>query len=246
MIASALRTEALRLRSDRPLAGLALVALVLGLSILLAVPENVREAPASARSALFDALAPSLLTTAAVVAGLYGAFRYTSDLERGVLARQLGFVGRLPLLCARAVMAAIGGALLAAVSSVAAVLAFRAVAASDVGVLELLPAGVLVGVSAALWGLAVGVVIGRHVPALVAVSGVLAASLPLSEWQPDARLATPLGAWLASVAYGGDRSADLGLALAAGVLWLIVAAVLAVVVVLRRDIVSPLSATSPR
>lgn len=235
----ALLAEAARLRTDRPLAVGAVLAVALAASVTLSLPEDLRAAPTEARLALFDALEPSMLSTAAVVAGLYGAFRFTADLERGVVARQLGFIGRLPLLGARAVSSMLGGAALAMLTASAGAVAYSAVSGAEAGGGGFVLAAGAVGAIGGLWGLAIGAVIGRHVPALFAVPSVLAVAVPLAAWRQEARLSTPLGAWLAMVGRDGATtlsSAPHGAALAAGAAWLVGAAALAVAVVLRRDV----------
>jgi hypothetical protein len=239
VIGRALRTEWYRVRIDRSLPIGAALALVLGLSVVLGVPDGLRAAPEEVRRAVFAELGPALLINSAVVAGILGSFGWTADLERGVIARQLGFLARLPLLGVRAVTATLAGAVLALVAAGSGSLAFGVDAGLAVSAAEIAGPAAIVGAAAGFLGLAVGAVVGRHLLALFAVPMLLAGALPVAGILPWALWASPLGTWLLAVdsaSSGSGSAGDTSAGVLAGAIWLIVAAGLASLAVVRRDI----------
>lgn len=96
-----------------------------------------------------------------------------------------------------------------------------------------------IGAGAGFWGLSVGAVIGRHIPALFLVPTLLVASMPFAATQPWARWASPIATWLLATGRdpsGAAATGDQGIGILVGAGWLIAAAVASAVVVMRRDI----------
>ncbi|KQQ22746.1 hypothetical protein ASF48_06170 [Rathayibacter sp. Leaf299] len=81
--------------------------------------------------------------------------------------------------------------------------------------------------------------IGLHIPALFLVPTLLVASMPFAATQPWARWTAPIVAWLLATGRdpsGATGTGDQGIGILVGAGWLIAAAMVSAVVVMRRDI----------
>lgn len=166
MIGRALRAQLRGMPFDLPLAGAALAALLLALSIALNVPPELASTPAAARGAVHDALGAVTAVYAATMAAVYGSFRFTIDLRDGVVARRATIQHRGAGLIARLPVTALGGAVVATAAMTGAGIA-TAIALGDVVIpSRTVVATLVVGAVAALWGLAIGLVVRAHLTSL--------------------------------------------------------------------------------
>lgn len=239
----ALRAQALIAVGDLPLAGTCVAAIVLSASIGTSVPGDLVAAPDAAKEAIAAALSTVIAVYSAVMAAIYGSFRYTIDRRGGVVAHRATLQPRRWGLAARIPSTALGGALV----GVASLVGGRAAVVAALGARGLEPATVgtvaVVGAAAAVWGLSAGLLVQAHLPSLFVAPLSLSAPLliaPLwpavAAWFPLPTLLraasfdlTPLGI---GAAVGPAASAAVALAVAWGVLLLAAGAVS----FLRRDL----------
>ena len=122
-------SQALCAARDLPLVGVAGVAAVLSASIAASIPTDVALAPDAEKVLLAETLSTVIAVYAAVMAAIYGSFRYTIDRRVGVVAQRAtvqprgwALVGRIPFTAlggAAVGMAALLGARLALVPAFA-------------------------------------------------------------------------------------------------------------------------------
>ena len=179
----ALLAQARAAVGDLPLAGVCVAALVLSASIGASMPGDVAAAPDGAKDAIAAPLSTVLAVYAAVMAAIYGSFRYTVDRRGGVVAQRATLQPRRWALAARIPFTALGGALV----GMAALLGGRAAVATALGLHGLEPAAVgavaIVGAAAAVWGLGIGLLVQAHLPSLfVAPLSLSAALLVAAPW----------------------------------------------------------------
>lgn len=191
MTIASLRSEFLRVRADYVLGGCLAVALVLAGALALNLPRTA----AAVRAALPDYLAASVVQTA-VVATFCGVLRYCLDHRTGVVARSILVGHRAPTLAAKAVMTALGGALIGVVGGLGS-LAALLVAVPGVHLTAPAVATVLGGVAvsavAAVWGLCFGVVVRNYFLApLIALGAFLGSGLVMDSW-PAVGKSLPMG-----------------------------------------------------
>lgn len=112
----ALAAQAVSAVGDVPLAGVCAGAMLLSASIAASVPADIAAAPDDVKALVAVPLATVLAVYSAVLAAIYGSFRYTVDRRAGVVAqrstvqpRPWALVGRLPF-------TALGGVLVAGAS----------------------------------------------------------------------------------------------------------------------------------
>ncbi|ALJ20808.1 hypothetical protein [Microbacterium sp. No. 7] len=245
MIARALRARARGSVVDVVLLGSVLGGVVLSLSLAAGVPPEMHSAPEELRSSFHEGLGAVVAMYAALVATIFGAFRYTLDRRHGVVAQRLMALPRRADLVARALFSAAGGAVVAgavALGCSAAVFAVLGEARADV---RDVIATMVVGALAALWGLGAGLIVQHHLAALLLAPLSLSATLLLATLWPALGAWAPLAAVLAAA---GFDSAAIGVAddalapiAAAGVFAVWLAAILAggAASFLRRDIAEP-------
>ena len=239
MTPGALRSRAATLPTDLVLAGFGVAVAVVAASFAYAIPDGLASAPDAVRAAFRAELATSTTLITAMAAALYAGFDYTLDLRRGVIAREAMSLRRSAILGARAVMAAVGGAVIG-ISCASGI----AVAAALVGagwMLEplLLLQAATTGLLAATWGLAVSVLVRSHLVALFAVPATLGIAVPLGAVLPQAAAWLPLPAIIGGV--GSDLTALVRpqTAVAPGVVaaaWLVLVGAAAVARFHSRDI----------
>jgi hypothetical protein len=183
---------------DVPLAGVGVAALVLSASIGASAPADLASAPEEAKSAIAVVLVTVTAVYAAVMASIYGSFRYTIDRRTGVLAQRATLQPRRWGLAARVPFTALGGALVASAAmlggrvSLAASLGLRGV---DVGVVA---ATLIVGAAAAVWGLGVGLLVRAHLPSLFVAAFSLSVALVIGPFWPGVAAWLPLAVLLRS------------------------------------------------
>ncbi|MCT1477621.1 hypothetical protein [Microbacterium sp. p3-SID336] len=202
MIRRAFHAQVQGFAGDLVLLGVATAAFVMSLSLALSIPSEAAAAPPGARESLAALLSSALAMNAAILAAIYGSFRYTIDRRDGVIAQRLMLQSRWALLLARAPTTAVGGAVVALVSLLGGRLAL-ALALGGVPVDVGAVARTLgIGAVAALWGLGVGLLVRFHLVALFVTAMSLGVAPVLAALGVAAAAASPLLALLA--AFGFD------------------------------------------
>lgn len=191
MTIASMRSELLRVRADYVLGGGIAVALVLAGALAVNLPHSTT----AAQAALPDYLAASVVQTA-VVATFCGVLRYCLDHRAGVVARSILVGHRAPTLAAKAVVTALGGALIGVVGGLGSLAALLiAVPGVQLGApaVATVLGGVAVSAVAAVWGLCFGVVVRNYFLApLVALGAFLGSGLVMDSW-PAVGKSLPMG-----------------------------------------------------
>lgn len=186
----ALAAQARSAAGDLVLVGVCAAALVLSASIAANVPADLAGAPDDVKASAAAPVSTAIGVYSAVLAAVYGSFRYTTDRRAGVVAQRATLLPRPWTLAGRLPFTALGGAVVAA----AAVLGGRLALSPTFGVIGLDVGGVVaslvVGAVAALWGMSVGLIVQAHLPSL------FAAALSLSAAFLAAPLWPSVAAWL--------------------------------------------------
>ncbi|WP_341944818.1 hypothetical protein [Microbacterium sp. LWH11-1.2] len=177
MIGQALRAHVRTFAGDIVLLWVVVAAFAVSLSLATSIPPELAEAPADVRTALTAAFTAVLATYGAVLASVYGSFRYTLDRRDGVVAQRLMLQPRWVTLLVRAPASALGGAVvaLAGLAGGHAALAFAigGIALDGTAVGSTLALGAIAG----LWGMGLGIVVQAHLVALFAASLSMGAGL---------------------------------------------------------------------
>ncbi|MCG7416382.1 hypothetical protein MHY30_02505 [Microbacterium sp. ACRRU] len=235
-------SQALCAARDLPLVGVAGVAAVLSASIAASIPTDVALAPDAEKVLLAETLSTVIAVYAAVMAAIYGSFRYTIDRRVGVVAQRAtvqprgwALVGRIPFTAlggAAVGMAALLGARLALVPA----FALLGLHARDVA------ATIVVAAAASLWGLGVGLLVQAHLPALFVAPISLSLAVMLApvwptfcEWLPLPTFLRAGGLDL-SVLGLADGGVDQSLAVLIASVWLVGVVVVGAGSFLRRDL----------
>ncbi|QYM63551.1 hypothetical protein [Microbacterium sp. Se5.02b] len=180
MIGRALRAQAAGFGGDVVLLGAAAAAFVVSLSVAAGIPPELAGAPADLREALAAPFGVVLATYGAVLAAVYGSFRYTIDRRDGVIAQRLTVQPRWVLLLARLPAVAVGGALVALAGVVGGHVAL-AVAMGGVPVnWSSVGSTLVVGAVAGLWGMGIGLVVQSHLVALFVAAMSMAVAVLLA------------------------------------------------------------------
>ena len=209
----ALAAQARGVLGDRTLVGVCTGALLLSISLATRVPAHVADAPPEVKTLLAEQLSTVVAVYGALMAAIYGSFRYTVDRRRGVVAQRATLQPRAPGVVARVPFTAVGGVAVAAVALLGARVAL-APALGTTGLHEGPVAGTLVvGAGAALWGLGVGLLVQAHLVALfvapLSLSVALFLGIPWPEpatWMPLPTLLHATGFDLAAVGLGSAAS----------------------------------------
>ena len=150
---------------------------VMSLSLATSIPPEFADAPADVRDTLTAPFSTVLATYGAVLAAVYGSFRYTIDRRDGVVAQRLMLQPRWATLVVRAPASALGGAVVALAAivggHVALGIAMGGIPVDGASVGSTLALGAVAG----LWGLGVGLVIQAHLVALFVASLSMGAAL---------------------------------------------------------------------
>lgn len=230
----AVTAEWLRIRLDPAFLIMVVVALLLGASIALALPASVREAPGSVLNALRETLGASVLRNAVVLSALYGAFRITSDLDRGVIAWRGTLTRRTPLLVSKLMLVVPGGGAVAVVTVGSAGVAFSL--ATDQANVGGLGRAALAGALGSLWGFAVGVLVRRHLLALAVVAATLGAATLLDTGSAAVRSWLALTPLVSFTDVGSIEPAEPLWSVLRSVGWVAAATAAALIVFRRRDL----------
>ncbi|WP_307453712.1 hypothetical protein [Microbacterium proteolyticum] len=173
---------------------------MLSASIGASVPD-VSFAPEEAKSAIVEPLSTVIAVYSAVMATIYGSFRYTVDRRGGVVAQRATLQPRRWGLIARIPFTALGGVLVA----LASLLGGHAALAATLGTRGLAPATLgdvaIVGAAAAVWGLSMGLLVQAHLPSLFVAPLTLSAALLIAPLWPAVAAWLPLPALLRAVGF---------------------------------------------
>lgn len=177
MIGQALRAHVRTFAGDIVLLWVVVAAFAVSLSLATSIPPELAEAPADVRTALTAPFTAVLATYGAVLASVYGSFRYTLDRRDGVVAQRLMLQPRWVTLLVRAPASAVGGAVVA----LAALVGGHAVLTFAIGGIALdwtaVGSTLALGAIAGLWGMGLGIVVQVHLVALFAASMSMGAAL---------------------------------------------------------------------
>lgn len=243
MIGRALRAQARSLTGDVVLLGVMAAAFVMSLSLAAGIPPELADVPTDARVTLTTPFSTVLATYAAVLAAVYGSFRYTVDRRDGVIAQRLTLQTRWTMLLARAPASALGGAAvaLAAVGGghTALVVAMGGIPVDWQATASALALGAVAG----LWGMGIGIVVQAHLAALFVASSSMGAAVLVGMFWSDGAAYLPLLAMLAAFRFdvtavgiepGHGIDAELAALVAGG--WMLLIAVSGGVAFLLRDV----------
>ncbi|WP_144874131.1 hypothetical protein [Microbacterium sp. 1.5R] len=243
MIGRALRMQANSLSGDIVL--LWMLGAAFGMSLLIAtgVPPELIAAPASERAALAAPLGTILAVYGAVLASVYGAFRYTVDRRDGVVAQRLMLQPRRAVLIGRIPSAAIGGMAVSAASVVGGHAALLAAMGGIPVEWSTLCRTLALGAVAGVYGLGVGLVVQSHLLALFIAPMSLGVALLVATVWPEGAAHLPLFAMLEALGFDlravglapSDRLAAPVAALLAGA-WVVIGILGGGILFLVRDV----------
>lgn len=243
MIGHALRAQARSLASDVVLLGVVAASFLMSLSLVTGVPPELAKAPADVRAELAAPFGAVLATYGAVLAAVYGSFRYTVDRRDGVIAQRLTVQPRWAVFLARVPASAVGGAVVALAGVVGGRIALAVVMGGVPPEWSAIGSTVALGAVAGLWGFGLGVVVQAHLVALFAASlSMGVAMLVAMVWKAGA-VYLPLLAMLEAFRFDlgavgimpGD-SLDSSLAVLVATGWVLAALVAGGVSFLLRDV----------
>lgn len=245
MIGQALRAQARSLSGDVVLLGTAVAALVLSLSSVTSVPPDIADAPDAVRAAFAGSFGIVLATYGAVLAAVYGSFRYTVDRRDGVIAQRLTMQPRWAVFVARLPASLIGGAIVALAGAVGGQIALQvSLGGVPVG-WSTIVSTVAVGALAGLWGLGLGIVVQAHLLALfVAAMSMSGALLLAMVWGAGAVYLPPLvmldavGMDVGAVGIAPDIRPESGIAGVVSAGWVLAALLAGWLSFSRRDVTS--------
>lgn len=205
MIGRAFRAQARSFAGDVVLVWVVAASFVMSLSLTTSIPPEFADAPADIREALAGPFSTVLATYGAVLASVYGSFRYTIDRRDGVSAQRLMLQPRWAILLVRAPASAVGGALVALAGVVggnaALTVSMGGVPVDGASVASTLALGAVAG----LWGMGVGIVVQAHLVALFVASLSMGAAVLVAMFWSDGAVYLPLLAMLE--AFGFDVTA---------------------------------------
>lgn len=209
----ALRSRWSSFRRDPLLVAVLAVAVVLPLTVLIALPADLRSALAPIRAGVATEIDGLVTLVVAAVAAIYGSGRYTVDHRDGVIAREAAMLHRSEILLSRLLFAVLAGAAVGVVGALSGGLVVGIAAgwegrgAGSVGATGVVDAAL--GAICAGWGLSVGILVRHHLPALVMAPLLLSAVLAVAPmapgvaaWFPLPLIAEAVGAELSVAAPG--------------------------------------------
>lgn len=201
MIGRVLRAHARAFAGDVVLLWVAVAGVVISLSVVANVPPEFADAPPDVRAALMAPFATVLATYGAVLAAVYGSFRYTVDRRDGVIAQRLMSQRRGATYLARAFGAAVGGAVVALAAAAGGHAALRLAG-------EALPLDwssvaqtCVLGAASGLWGMGLGVIVQTHLVALFVVPMSLSGAVLLAIVWRDGAVYLPFLAMLEALRF---------------------------------------------
>jgi hypothetical protein len=243
VIRRALRAQARSFRSDVVLLWSAVAAIVVSLSLATNIPPEFADAPADAREALIASFAAVLATYGAVLAAVYGSFRYTVDRRDGVIAQRLMLQPRWAILLVRLPTSALGGAVVALAGVVGGHVALTIAMGGIPVQWSSVGTAVALGAVAGLWGLGLGIVIQAHLVALFVASMSMAVALLVAPFWSVGAAYFPLLAMLeafqfdlTTVGLAPEDALDTSLAVLVAAGWVLVALAAGAVAFLKRDV----------
>ncbi len=195
MIGRVLRAHLRAFSGDVVLLWVVVAGVLVSLSIAAGVPPEIADAPLDLRASLAAPYGAVLATYGAVLAAVYGSFRYTVDRRDGVVSQRLMSQPRGATFMARAAGTAVGGAVVALGAAVGGHAALSLTA--GVGPLDWAVGSTLVlGAVAGLWGMGIGVVVQAHLVALFVVPLSLSGGVLVAMFWKDGAVYLPLLAML--------------------------------------------------
>nr|WP_201471340.1 hypothetical protein [Microbacterium hydrocarbonoxydans] len=243
MIGRALRAQARSFSGDIVLCWVSVASIAMALSLVTSIPADFVTAGAAAREAFAAPFSAVIAMYGAVLASVYGCFRYTVDRRDGVIAQRLMLQHRWATLAARLPAAALGGAVVALTGVVGGHLAL-AVAVGGVPVEwgSVWPSLAL-GAAAAIWGMGVGIIVQAHLVALFVVSASMGSAILVALFWKAGAAYMPLLAMLealrfdlGAVGFAPGDTLDGSAAVAVATGWLLVILAAAGVTFMRRDV----------
>lgn len=196
MIAQAFRAQALGFAGDVVLRWVSLAAFAMSLSLATSIPPEFMDAPPEIRASLTAPFSTVLATYGAVLAAVYGSFRYTLDRRDGVVAQRLMLQSRWVTLLVRLPASAIGAAIVA----LAAVIGGHTALAIAMGGIPVdwsaVGASIALGAVAGLWGMGLGILVQSHLVALFVVSLSMGAAILVAMFWKAGAVYLPLLAML--------------------------------------------------
>ncbi|WP_426621448.1 hypothetical protein [Microbacterium sp. As-52] len=180
MIGRALRAQARSFAGDVVLLGMVAAALLMSLAVATSIPPDLAEAPAGVRSVFAESFTVVLATYGAVLAAVYGSFRYTIDRRDGVIAQRLMMLPRWTIFVARMPTAALGGAIVALTVVVVGQIALNVSRGGATLDGATVASTLALGAVAGFWGMGLGVVVQVHLVALFVVSMSMGGALLLT------------------------------------------------------------------
>lgn len=243
MIGRGIRAHARSFAGDVVLLGVVVAAFVMSLTLATNIPSELSGAPAEVRGAFTAPFRTVLAMDGAILAAVYGSFRYTIDRRDGVIAQRLMAQPRWAMLVVRMPSSALGGAIVALMAVVgghtALLVAMGGIPVDGPSV----GASLMLGALAGLWGMGIGVLVQSHLAALFLASLSLGAGPLVAMLWSDGAVVLPLLAMLS--AFGFDVTAvgvgpDHAFATAAAALlsagWVALVLLAGTVAFLRRDV----------
>ncbi|PRB11787.1 hypothetical protein [Microbacterium sp. MYb62] len=201
MIRRALRAQALSFVGDVVLLGVAAAAFVMALTLATSIPPQIADAPAGMRDELTAPFGAVIATYGAVLAAVYGSFRYTIDRRDGVIAQRLTMQPRRAVFLARIPASAVGGALVALAGVVGGHTALMVTLGGVPMEWSVVGSTLALGAVAGLWGMGIGVVVQAHLVALFVASLSLGAAMLVALFWKGGAVYLPLLAMLAALRF---------------------------------------------
>ncbi|WP_435746680.1 hypothetical protein [Microbacterium sp. PMB16] len=233
--ARAFAAEWRRLRGDfLPWAFLPL-ALLSALSLAASLPTDLRSAPPAVIDIVGAGLRESLFGGLLMIAAVLGALGITLADRAGVLAREQVFTSPILSFASRAASSAIASAFFGAFGVAVVQTVFLTLSGAPLLTLTTAMTATAATAGAGLWGYLVGILIRSPILVLFVVPATLMPALVLVDLLPDVAAVLPLPALLAAAGVSGAKRVGTGEGIAVSLVWLVALAVVAVIVLRRRD-----------
>lgn len=243
MIGQALRAHARGVTGDMVLLWTVVASFVMSLSLATSIPPEFAGAPAGVRETFAAPFSAVLATYGAVLAAVYGSFRYTIDRRDGVIAQRLMLQPRWATLLVRAPASAVGGAVVALSGIVGGHLAL-AVSMGGIPVDGASVAGTIaLGAVAGLWGMGWGIVVQAHLVALFVTALSMGSAVLVALFWKAGAVYLPLLAMLQALRFDvtavgimPSESLEDSVAVLVAIGWVLIAILAGGVTFLRRDV----------
>ncbi|WP_194765261.1 hypothetical protein [Microbacterium sp. UFMG61] len=243
MIGRALRAQARSFSGDIVLCWVSVASIAMALSLVTSIPPEFATADAADREAFAAPFSAVTAMYGAVLASVYGCFRYTVDRRDGVIAQRLMLQPRWATLVARLPAAALGGAIVALTGVLGGHLGL-AVAVGGVPVeWGSVWSSLALGAAAGVWGVGVGIIVQAHLVALFLVSASMGSAILVAVVWKAGAVYLPLLAMLEALRFdlgalgvAPEDTLDGVAAALVAVGWLLAILVAAGAVFMRRDV----------